>query len=99
MLDKKEISNLVIKSLREVNRILGKNEQLKIGKNMDIYGGKSRLDSMGLVNLLVDLEQRLAKEGGIEISIMDAKAFSMKNSPFKNLSTLVDFIHKKGEDL
>ncbi|MBI4708369.1 MAG: hypothetical protein HY761_10685 [Candidatus Omnitrophica bacterium] len=98
MLSKDEIKKIVIKSIQEINLLLEKNKRLKIEKNMCLYGPGSNLDSIGLVNLLVDLEQRLYNEAGVSVSIMDSKAFSLKNSPFRNLDSLVNFIANIGKD-
>ena len=46
----------------------------------------------GLVTFLVNLEQKISDEFDLQITIADEKAFSIKNSPFKNIGSLTDYI-------
>jgi acyl carrier protein len=63
-------------------------------KNLDtkLFGSESELDSLGLVGLIVDIEESINSNYNISISIADEKAMSLKNSPFKNIETLSDYI-------
>ena len=57
-----------------------------------LFGSGSNLDSFGLVNLLLDVEQRVSEQFGVNISLMDERAMSEKTSPFRTIQTLVKFI-------
>jgi len=46
------------------------------------------------LNLLIDLEEHLDDQG-ICITILDDHALSQKNSPFRTISTLADYIYRK----
>lgn len=50
------------------------------------------MDSLGLVTLLVSIEQKIEDEMGINITIADEKAMSLKNSPFRTIGTLKQFL-------
>jgi acyl carrier protein len=65
----------------------------KIGNHpqSNIFGEGSPLDSMGLVSLIMDVEDALS-DAGYPISLSDAKAMSMKQSPYRTKDALVDFI-------
>ena len=56
-----------------------------------LLGSKSPVDSLGLVNILVDLEANFL-EHEINISFMSEKAISAKSSPFKSVSALADYV-------
>ena len=58
----------------------------------ELFGGKSSLDSLGLVTLIVALEQNIEDELGIAITIADEKAMSQEHSPFKTVGSLADYI-------
>jgi len=58
----------------------------------DLFGGKGKLDSLGLVSFVVATEQEIEEEFGVPISIADERAMSQKNSPFKTLGTFADYI-------
>ena len=59
-----------------------------------LFGNEGLLDSMGLVNLIVTLEERIQEEYEILITIADEKAMSRSESPFRNVSTLAEYIEE-----
>ena len=42
------------------------------------FGPESSLDSLGLVTLIVEIEQNIEDEFGVEITIADEQAMSMR---------------------
>ena len=65
-----------------------------VNPNLDtpIYGNNGGLDSLGLVSFITDLEQSLSDELGINVVLADEKTMSMRNSPFKDVATLTQYI-------
>lgn len=59
-----------------------------------LFGEDSFLDSMGLVTLIIDIESRFLDED-IEISLTSEKAMSRRQSPFRTISTLAEFIEEQ----
>ena len=57
-----------------------------------IFGKASHLDSLGLVNLIVSLEEAVNDEFNLEIILADERAMSLESSPFRTVSTLADYI-------
>lgn len=72
------------------------NKCLEIDEDTNLIGEKSILDSLGLVNVLVDLEVKL-NEIDLEICFISEKAMSLENSPFKNVKSLMQFILGEGK--
>ncbi len=58
-----------------------------------LFGEEGNLDSLGLVTILVLIEQNIEDEFDVSIAIADEKAMSQKESPFKTIRTLVDYIN------
>tara|TARA_Y100000591_G_C21777109_1_gene668946 strand:+ start:362 stop:634 length:273 start_codon:yes stop_codon:yes gene_type:complete len=87
-----EIKKLIIQSLKEN---FPENYEEKLGDDTPIFGGKSSIDSLGLVTFLITLEQKIEDNLGKKITIADEKAISMKNSPFRDVNTLKNFISEK----
>jgi acyl carrier protein len=56
-----------------------------------LFGKDAILDSMGLVNVIIDIESRFLDEN-IEISLTSEQAMSRRNSPFRTVTTLAEFI-------
>jgi acyl carrier protein len=55
-------------------------------------GKDGKLDSLGLVNFIVAVEERLSKELGAELVLADSRAMSQKSSPFRTVKSLVDYV-------
>lgn len=77
----------------EMNALMEQDSvQGEMNEETGIYGSSGRLDSMGLVSLLVAVEQAVEDEFDIEIAIANARAMSQKNSPFKTVGSLADYV-------
>lgn len=53
-----------------------------------LYGQGSDVDSLGFVQLLIDIEERVNARYGIAVTPTDEKAMSQKHSPFRTVQTL-----------
>ena len=84
---KNKITNLIIDSIKEFN--LSADDEIESTK---IYGDGSSLDSMGLVNLIVLVENNIEDFFGKTISLTSEKALSQKRSPFQSVETLSNFV-------
>lgn len=57
-----------------------------------LVGRRAALDSLGLVTLIVELEQRIEEEFDAALTLASERAMSQKNSPFLTVATLADYI-------
>ena len=66
----------------------------KIQKSLDtyLYGRDSKLDSLNLVSLIVKIEEETETEFNQTILLVNEKAMSLNNSPFRMISSLVEYI-------
>lgn len=85
-----EIRNIVVGCLKGYLRSQGI-DQVKVNANTRLLGPDSVVDSIGLVNVIIDVESTFADKG-IELSLTSGEAMSRKKSPFREVSTLADFI-------
>jgi acyl carrier protein len=81
-------------AIRQLNQARLPDQQLGTQATSSIFGQDSPLDSLGLVALVIDIEDALLDEG-IEISLSDEKTMSQRNSPFRTVETLARFIVDK----
>lgn len=86
------IIQAIFSAINEINQELPKEQQLNKSVDTILFGKSGKLDSFGLVNLIVLTEQRIEEEFGITITIADEKAMSQKKSPFKTVRTLANYI-------
>jgi acyl carrier protein len=92
MIDKAQVVSAVLAAIEELNQDLPSDAALEPTCDTVLFGRGSRLDSLGLVNLIVAVEGSLADELGVEITLADEKAMSQKSSPFRTVDTLADYI-------
>lgn len=91
-----EIEQTILECIANLNQLREPKDQLTLGSEAAIFGGDSPLDSMGLVTLMMDIEDALV-ERGAEVSLSDAQAMSQRRSPYRDVPTLVDFIQERLE--
>jgi acyl carrier protein len=85
------IQELVFRAIRNANEARTPDKQLSVDSGGAIFGPTSPLDSLGLVALLIDIEEAFADQG-IEITLSDERAMSQRHSPFQTVGTLVSHI-------
>jgi len=90
-MDATEIKDIVLEALRNANLSRPADDQLRVAEDAVIFGPGSPLDSMGLVGLLIDIEEALQGRG-VRVSLSDDRAMSQARSPFRNVPRLVEFI-------
>ncbi len=57
-----------------------------------LYGKSGILDSLGLVQLIAEIEDEVYNLTGKSITIADERAMSSKFSPFRSISSLADYV-------
>ncbi|MCX6250462.1 MAG: hypothetical protein NTX61_06900 [Bacteroidetes bacterium] len=92
MITKSKLLHIIYNCIDELNLQNEPDKQLLKTEETVIFGKASPLDSLGLVNLIVALEDAVNDELNIEIILADERAMSMESSPFKTVSTLADYI-------
>lgn len=92
MKENEKTLNIIYSAIDEINQDLPKKNQLGKDPDENIFGDNGKLDSLGLVNLIVAIEGKIYDELDKNIVIANEKAMSMKNSPFRTVASLNDFI-------
>jgi len=92
MVSKEIITHTIFKAVNEINKRLSKKQQLIKSISTILSGSDDKLDSLGLVNLIVAIEQNIEDEFEVSITIADERAMSQKHSPFKTVGSLADYI-------
>jgi len=86
-MERNKISEIVINAVKEIVD----DESVAISNETVLLGNDAVVDSMGLVNLIVDIEGILADED-VEVSLTSEKAMSQRNSPFRTVESLTNYI-------
>jgi acyl carrier protein len=85
------VLSLVVETLRGV----GEEREIKVPRDLDhdtpLLGQHGILDSLGLVILVVALEQAIEDRLGVTLSLADERALSQTRSPYRTIGTMVDY--------
>jgi len=90
-----EIFHIVGAALKDLNEELDYDSLREIDGSTPIFGGVEGIDSLSLVALVASLEHQISKTFEKQVVIADEKVMSERNSPFKTVDTLVEFISAK----
>lgn len=93
-----KIIEVIYNSIEEINYSLPEDNQIKKSLETVLFGRKGNLDSLGLVNLIIEIEREINESFSKNITIADEKAVSQKNSPFKTVETLANYIYSLIEE-
>jgi hypothetical protein len=85
------VERVVLDALVLANGSRPWDRQIAVGADAVVYGPDSPLDSLGLVALVIDIEDGL-RDMGYAVELSDAHALSQRQSPFRNVPALVDYI-------
>ena len=91
-MEKTEITELILTCLRGNIEAAGPLPAESLTAETRLLGRSAVLDSLGLVQLLVDVELQLDNAHGIAVTLADERAMSQKHSPFRSVGTLSDYI-------
>ena len=91
-----EIETIVLDILKNLGEEQN-NKELKAAGSSTMLFGKN-LDSMGIVLLTVEIEERLFDDLSLQITLADERAMSQKTSPFRSTKTLIKYIQLLAEE-
>lgn len=78
-------------SVDELNEEL--DSPLAKSDDTQLFGtGESKLDSIDLINLIANVEERACDTFELEITLADERAMEADESPFRTLGTLIDYL-------
>ena len=86
------IQEIIFDSLKNINEGLSGNKKLEITPETPLYGIHGTLDSMALVNLILEVEDTLNTKFNTKILIVDEKALAKESSPFKTVAAFVNYV-------
>jgi len=89
------VLEIVRSAVGDLNDELGYEELENPGEETGLHGEEEGVDSLSLVSLIVDLEGRISDELHADVVLADEKAMSSRNSPYRTVGTLVDFIMER----
>ncbi|MFA6316398.1 MAG: hypothetical protein WC943_03185 [Elusimicrobiota bacterium] len=91
-IDRDEALDIVRGCLALVNELLPPERRLSPSPDTVVLGEGGSLDSLALIDLLVNLEEKLASGPGVRIQLIDDSLTADGEPPFRTLGDLADWI-------
>lgn len=92
MIARNDAYEIVLASLQEVFVQGGLTPPETVTDDTVLVGNDAVLDSLGVVQLIVEVEQRVEQTHNVSITLANDKAMSQRNSPFRTVGVLTDHV-------
>ena len=92
ILNEEKVTELILDAIEDYNDQVNEDKKLPISSDIELFSTEGLLDSLGLVNFIICIEEKIEEYIGESITIADEKAMSQKNSPFKSVKTLAKYL-------
>lgn len=89
--DTQQLVGLIVEAIEDYDPPALAEHTEQLGAETVLFGETGLFDSLGLVGLIVDVEQRISEELGAEVVLGDDRAMSQKHSPFRTVGTLAEY--------
>lgn len=83
---------LVLRCLSDLLSEQGRDLPDNLGTETALLGKHATLDSLGLVTLIVELEQHIEEQYELTLTLADDRAMSQQRSPFRTVGALTDYV-------
>ncbi len=90
--DRSTAKEVVLSSLRELLTQNGDDIPSPFDEAVVLVGKEAVIDSLGMVSLIVEIEQALETGHDISVTLANDRAMSERNSPFRSVGVLTDHI-------
>ena len=92
MANQEKITAAVYGAVDELNSQLPKGAQIEKSPDAPLYGAGGKLESLDFVTFIMEVEEKLKAEFGVDITIADENLLSKEKSPFSSLRTLIEYL-------
>ena len=89
-----KVLDVIYGAIDALNDSLPKDRRIEKSPQASLFDQSGAVDSLGLTLLIVGLEQKIEKELGVRVTLVNDAVMDMEGSPFKNVSTLASYISK-----
>ena len=92
MIDNEKVIQSIFGAIDEINGQLPKGERLEKSINTALFGNHGSLDSLGLVSLVTTLEQKIEKDFGMTVTILEKMEDLEDENPFETVKSLIEYL-------
>jgi len=86
-MERRDVVNMICRIVSEIS-----GAPKKVDETTHLFGAQGFLDSLKLVNVVLDTEQQINDSYNLAISLADDRSVSQQRSPFRTVASLADYI-------
>tara|TARA_Y100000310_G_C20595794_1_gene770413 strand:- start:959 stop:1249 length:291 start_codon:yes stop_codon:yes gene_type:complete len=91
-MNKSKLIELIYLVIDDYNSRQRKSKRLDKSLDTMLYGDNGLLDSLGFVDFVVSVEDKINETYGINFTLADERAMSQQNNPFETVESLSNYI-------
>ncbi len=89
---REDIIQLIFAVVDQLNLQRFEDQRLEKSVEAPLFGGAGKLESLGLINLIVGIEEKVAEAFAVPINLADESSISPGDNPFQTIGSLADHI-------
>ena len=94
MANQERITEAVYRAVDELNNQLPKGAHVEKTPDAPLYGPGGKLESLDFVTFIMEVEEKIKTEFGVDLTIADENLLSKEKSPFSTLRTLIEYLEE-----
>ena len=91
---KERILKIISSAVNEIGDELENDSLKNADEKTKLFGEGGALDSLSLVSLIADIEEKIYNEFDHSITLADERAMSQRTSPFRDVVSLCNYVEK-----
>jgi len=90
--DRDVVVREIYQAIGGINELRDPGDRIACSEETVLYGSGGALDSLGLVSLILDVEQAVNERSGMSLVLADAQAMAQRRNPFRDVRSLADYV-------
>ncbi len=95
MTHRDRVKKVIFSAIDMVNEQMSGDKRIEKDSGVVLFGKGGRLDSLGIINLIIAAEQKIEEEFGLTLTLANEEAMSLDRSPFKTVESMTDYILRR----
>lgn len=88
--DRQSVVSMLFEAIDAANQQLPAGKRIEKSEAIALMGPGSPVESLSLMGIVVDLEERLAERYGVDILLADLLGLPLEQNPFRSVGALAD---------
>lgn len=97
MINENQVEQIIFEAIDKINLQLTDDQKLLKTEDTILLGDDGTLDSLGFINLVVTIEQKLEEDFELSLNLTDENTFVQEGNPFESVKVLTGYILEQAD--